>query len=92
MPRRPIRELFQKLEEARQLKLIDDLANYSTCEINTYLVILFNKTTSEKTKDVLVEHIRGAYDDILCLHFSTLRTRLFIEYDDWENIPRHDAT
>lgn len=91
MPRKPIRELFKQLEEAKELKLIADLANYNTCEINTYVVILFNTTTSDKTKNVLMKHIMDTYDDILYLHFSTLRTRLFIEYDDWETIPKHVA-
>ena len=91
MPRKPIRDLFKQLEEARDQKLIADLANYSTCEINTYMVILFNTTTSDQTKDILMKHIVDTYDDILCLHFSTLRTRLFIEYDDWETIPKRVA-
>lgn len=89
--RLPIRQLLQKLTEAKKMDLIADVTNYNTCEINSYIVIVFHRKTSNQTKDVLMKHIETKYDDVLHLHLSAFKTRLFIEYDDWEMLPKHVA-
>lgn len=91
MTRSPLRELIIKLREAKELNLIADVTNYNTCEINSYIVVVFHRSTSDGTKQRLLEHIKAQYDDVLYAHFSTMMTRLFIEYDDWENLPRRVA-
>jgi hypothetical protein len=91
MTRSPLKELVVKLNEAKELNLIADVTTYNTCEINSYIVIVFHRSTTDETKHRLLEHIKVQYDDVLYTHFSAMKTRLFIEYDDWENLPRHVA-
>jgi hypothetical protein len=82
---------MQQLSEAKQRQLIVEYAAYNTCEINSYIVVTFTQSTPSSVKYRLVKHIKDHYDDVIATHFSTTKERLYIEYDDWEILPRYVA-
>lgn len=82
---------MQQLTEAKQKNLIVEFAAYNTCEINSYIIVTFKPTTIANVKYRLMRHIKDHYDDVIALHFSTTKERLYIEYDDWQILPRYVA-
>lgn len=86
-----IKKLMYKLKEAKDQNLIEEFINYNTCEINSYIVVTFNRGTNDDTKYRLAKHIKDFYEDIVAAHFSVTKDRLYVEYDDWEILPRHVA-
>jgi hypothetical protein len=82
---------MQQLSEAKRKNLIVEFAAYNTCEINSYIIVTFKADTNNKTKHKLVKHIKQNYDDVIATHFSTTNERLYIEYDDWEILPKYIA-
>lgn len=82
---------MQQLSEAKRKNLIVEFAAYNTCEINSYIIVTFKPDTNNETKHALVKHIKQYYNDVIATHFSMTNERLYIEYDDWQILPRYVA-
>ena len=91
MSKQPIKNLVHTLLLAKEQNLIVELANYTMGEIYSYIIVTFTPCTKTDTKYRLAKHITDHYDDVITAKFSATKNRLYVEYDDWETLPKHVA-
>lgn len=81
------RWLLRKVEHARDLGLIKDFTIVNTCEVDSFLTIMFYPKTPLITKKKLAAHIADSYEDVVKVVFQKASQTLVVQYIDWEILP-----